>query len=203
MAGTTRNYDIVHMHQGPGDLWIIGNPPVDSASPQLTLASDGTPDATAHANSIHMGGTDSAITIVTKPKIEAINIDQADGPVDDYLVSQEMSIEAELVQLDPALMQNAVPYGVYSTQTGASGYKQLTFGGQALSSTFPCIACIAPKRAAPGKYIVAMLFKARGSIGLSTTIGRSKKTVYKAQFDGRIDLTRSAGRQMGIVYETL
>jgi len=40
-------------------------------------------------------------------------------------------------------------------------------------------------------------------LGLSTTVGRAKASVYKAQFKGQSDLTRTPGRQMGIVYETL
>lgn len=204
MAGTPKNYDVTHIHQGPGDLWIIGGgAPADSATPQLTLAVDGTPDATAHPSSIHLGLTDSAITMTITPKIEDIMADQADGPVDRFLTNiSEMAIEAELQQLDPTIMQNAIPFGVYST---AGGYKQLTFGGQPIpvAASAPCVALIAPKRAVAGKYIVTVLFKATGMVGLSTTIGRAKKAIYKSQWKGLTDLTRAAGRQIGVMYETL
>ncbi len=96
-------------------------------------------------------------------------------------------------------MQYCAPMGVYAA---AAGYRQLTFGGQALPAGI-CIACIAPKRSDPTKYLVAILFAAHGTVGLSTAVGRAKASIYKAQFKGMNDLARTAGRQMGVLYETL
>ena len=199
---TPKNYDVTHIQQGPGDLWVIGTPPSDSVAPILTLASDGSPDATAYPNAVHLGGVDSATTVVVTPKIEDIKIDQFDGPVARYLTDLELSMEAELVQLDPKLMQNVMTYATFSTQV-SPGFNLLTFGGMGIAATGPCIACISQKRTAPGKFVVVMFFSAHGTLGLSTSLGRAKKSVYKAQFKALVDPTRTLGRTTGVIYETL
>ena len=199
---TPRNYDVTHIHQGPGDIWYIPTPPVDSTAPQLVLASDGSPDLTTQPGCICLGGTNGAITTVATPKLEEIKIDQSDGPVANYLTGLEMSIEADMAQLDPALLQYALPFAVYSTVV-TPGYKQLTFGDQAIPSSGICIACISAKRAVSGKFIVSMLFAAVGSMPLSIAIGRAKASANKATFKGMNDLTRTAGRRMGVWYETI
>jgi hypothetical protein len=200
MPATATNYDVSHIHQGPGDLWVIGGGVVDSAAPQLTL-SGGTPDSTAHPASLHFGATKTAQTIVVKPKITDIRVDQADAPVARFYSAVAMDIEGELSQLDPTILQNAIPYAVYAT---AGGYKQLTFGGASSGLLTPlCIAMISPKRGVAGKYIVSILFNAHGMAGLNLAIGREKDTSNKVQFSGLADLSRTAGRQIGVFYETL
>ena len=202
MPGTATNYDIPHIHQGPGDLWVIGGGVADSATPQLTIATDGTPDSTAHPASIHLGAfpEGQGLTLLHKPKIEDIKVEQADTAVDRFYVSGDMSIEADLAQIDPTVMQTCLPYAVFST---ASGYSQLTFGnpGSGILAS-PCIAMIAKKRAVAGKFIVTVLFKATGTMGWSTVIGRAKASSFKAKFDGLADMTRTQGRQVGVYYET-
>src|ERR1700678_2172032 len=108
------NLNVSKIHQGPGNLWIIGGGVPDSAIPQLTITG-GTPDSIAYPLCVHLGATVAANTITVKPKVEDIKIDQADGPVDRYLTDLEMSIEADLAQFDPTLMANALPYGTFTT----------------------------------------------------------------------------------------
>lgn len=201
-TATPKNYDIKHIHQGPGDLWLISPAPVDSVAPTITLAADGTPDATTFPQAVHLGAMDSAVTVSVKPKIEDITIDQAAGPVGVYLTAEEMSIEADFVQLDPKIMQNLMPFCVFSTQA-TPGYNMLTFGDQPLPAAGQCVAFISPKRAVSGCYIVSVLFSGIGMLGLSTAIGRAKKSSYKGSFKGLTDMTRTAGRRIGVVYETL
>jgi len=199
MAGTAKNYDVAHIHQGTGDLWIIGGgAPTDSAQ-RLTLdATTGTPDATAHPSSIHLGLWDKELSFSLVPKFGEIMADQATGPIESVVISETGKLSVELKQLDPQVIQQGMAMGAYST---ASGYAQLTFGGTVVVP-FVCVAAIAPKRGAAGKFIVYMLYNAKGTVGLSTVMGKSKDSIYKAEFDGFTDLTRTAGRQIGIMYET-
>jgi hypothetical protein len=201
-AATATNFNIAKIHQGPGNLWIVGGGVPDSAAPQLTLTG-GTPDSIAYPLSLHLGATAAANTITVKPKVEDIKIDQADTAVARYLTELDMSIEADLSQFDPTIMANALPYGTFSTVV-SPGYNQLTFGGLlgAGMGAPLCIALITPKRATPTLYIVTILFNAQGTIGLSAAIGRAKATNWKATFAGLADITRGAGRQTGVVYET-
>jgi hypothetical protein len=198
MAGITKDIQVTEIHQGPGDLWVIPTAPVD-ATPRLTLASDGTPDSTAHPASVHLGAIQSAITTSLKPKIAAIDLDQLDAAIDGYVTDFEAKIEAEMAQTRAAKLQRAL--GVATFASGA-GYEQLTFGGNLTVPTL-CLAAISPKRISPKQYIVSMLFKAAAVGGFSITFGRSKASTYKCGFLGLTDPSRTAGKQIGTVYETL
>ncbi|HWE50467.1 MAG TPA: hypothetical protein VG273_11780 [Bryobacteraceae bacterium] len=199
MAGTAKGYDVTAIHQGPGDLWIIGTPPIDSAQRLTLTAADGTPDATAHPNSICLGTTEGGITFTNKVKLSDITVDQAEAPVDTYMDQMEATIEAELSQQSVDLLQNALTTGVYST---ASAYKQVTFGGISIVPSV-CVAAISPKRTGTNLWIVSMLFKVVSKGGITVMLSRSKKSTHKVQFGGLADLGRTAGRQIGIHYETL
>jgi hypothetical protein len=200
MAGSAKNYDVTHIQQNPGDAWIIPSPGiVDSAAPQVGLFTDGTPLSTYTA--VNLGTFAGATTILSKPKFDDIKVDQADTAVAKYCTANDMSVELDLMQLDPTILQNALPYGVFATQA-SPGYNQLTFGGIGVVTPL-CLAFISPKRGAPGKFVVAILFNAVGTGGFSAAIGRAKPTAVKVKFDGLADLTRGAGRQTGVFYETL
>ena len=202
MAGTAKNYAPAKIQQGPGDLWLIGGgAPADSATPQLTLAADGTPDAGAHPASIHLGLAASGITSGVKPKVTPITADNVDAAVAAYVAELAMTLEVELLQYDMALMQYACPgSGTYAT---AGGYKQITFGGSTTVLPLSCFALISPKRADPTKFIVSMLFQAYSPGPLQEVISRGKHTTWKLTLDAITDLTRTAGRQLGVLYETL
>lgn len=204
-AGTAKNYDVTHIQQGPGDAWILPGGIADSTAPQVTLFTDGTPDSTVYTGAtaaVNLGTFSGASTVIVKPKYDDIKVDQADAPVARYVSALDMSIDVDLMQLDPAILQNCAPFATYSTVAGPPGYKQLTFGGVGIVAPL-CIAFISAKRGAPGKFVVAILFSAHGTAGFSMAIGRAKPTSIKSKFDGLSDLTRVAGRQIGAVYETL
>jgi hypothetical protein len=205
VPGTPTNYDVTRLQQGPGDLWVIGGGVPDSTTPQLTLVG-ALPDSTAYPSSVHLGAWPEGqmASVASKPKFADVKMDQMDAPVGQFLVGQECSIEVELAQMDPAIIQNCAPYAVYSTAAGPPGYRQLTFGGATNGIITPvCIALISQKRGVAGKYLVTILFNAIGTMGWQTSMGRSKQSTYKASFKGMADPTRTAGRQIGVFYETL
>jgi hypothetical protein len=189
---------VSEIQQGPGDLWIVGTPPDDTAQ-RLTLAADGTPDATAHPNSIHMGAAATAITVSVTPKIEHITLDQIDAAVGVFVSELDSKIEAELAQSSVKKLQQALGVGAYSTQTG---WAQMTFGGGTVVPTF-CLAAIMPKRSDATKFIVAILYRVSATGGVQITMSRTKASFYKVQFTGLCDFARTAGRQIGIIYETI
>lgn len=198
-SATAKGYDITAIHQGPGDLWIIGIPPTDTAQ-RLTLdTTTGTPDSTAHPLSICLGTTESGVQFAIKSKVTDIKVDQAEAAVDGYLDQLDGTIEAELSQQSVDLLQQALTTGMYST---AAGYKQLTFGGISIIPTV-CVAAISPKRTGTNLWIVSMLYKVYAAGGITINMARAKKSTHKVQFNGLSDLSRTAGRQIGIHYETL
>ena len=198
MAGTVKSYTPSEIIQGPGDVWFIPTPPTD-ANVRLTLASDGTPDSTAHPSSIHLGLMAGATTTTVKPKIAEVTADQYDAPVDSYLDELDAKVEADMAQTESSLLQRVLGVAAYSA---GSGYEQLTFGG---INTVPqgCIAVISPSRANPAQYVVSVLYKAVATSGFSLALGRAKAASYKASFTGLTDFTRTLGQQVGVLYQTL
>jgi hypothetical protein len=198
MAGTVKGYAPAEIIQGPGEVWVIGTAPADAAV-RLTLASDGTPDATAHPGSVHLGAIASAITTTAKGKIAPIKLDQYDAPLDSYLTELEGKIEAELAQTASQKAQRMLGVATYST---GAGYRQVTFGG---TGTVPkaCIAVISPTRAAANRYVVAILYVAVGTGGFTLGMGKGKAATVKTTFVGMADTTRTAGKQVGVLYQTL
>lgn len=198
MASTAKAYAPAEIIQGPGDVWIIGTAPTDAAV-RLTLASDGTPDATAHPGSVHLGAIASATTTSVKPKIAEIVTDQDEAPVDSYVTGLDGKIETELSQASSVNLQRLLGVGTYST---GAGYKQVTFGGV---YTVPkaCIAVISPTRADATKYVVSILYIGYSASGFSMSMGKTKAALLKAVFAALSDTTRTAGKQVGVVYQTL
>ena len=198
MPATAKDFNVNEIHQSQGDLWVIGTPPND-ATVRLSLFTDLSPDSTAHPSSIHLGAIASAVTVMIKPKVEPINLDQFDSPVDVFISQLDAKIEAELAQSEMQKLQRALGVGSYST---AAGYKQVTFGGVAPVPTF-CLAAISPKRTDPTKAIVALLYRVSATGGIQITMSRQKTSFYKVEFTGLCDITRTAGKQIGVVYETI
>jgi hypothetical protein len=203
VAPTAKDYTPSEIQQGPANLWIVGTPPVDATN-RLTLAADLTPDATAHPLSLGLGLTESAITLTITPKIEAIKADQADGPVDFYCVSLETKMEATLAQSAMDKLTAALGLTVgYSIDSGGSpAWEQLGIGGATAASQV-CVAAIAPKRSDATKVWVGCLYKVISADGISIAMSRAKPNTYKVTFTGLCDLARTAGKQQGIVYETV
>lgn len=199
MAATAKGYDITQIRQGPGDLWVIGTAPTDTAV-RLTLATDLTPDSVAHPNSVCLGLTAGGITTSIKHKVSEITVDQADAPVGAYTEMVEMTISTELTQQAMDLLQQAFNVAAYSTSAGS--YKQLTTGGTGPVPTV-CVAAIVPKKDAPTKAVVALMYVTIPVGGLQVLFARDKKSTHKVEFKGLTDLTRTAGKQIGVVYETI
>jgi hypothetical protein len=209
MPATPKNYSTTQIIQGPGDIWAI---PVavapTNAAVRLTLASDGTPDATTHAGSVHLGSIATGITTSVKPKLTDIHVDQFDGAIDSYVTELDAKIEAEMAQTESSKIQRMLGVGVYASTTVASGdfsgstMETCTFGG---INTVPktCLAVISPTRANPQQYVVSVLYIGYSVGAFSLALGRAKAASYKAQFAGLSDPTRTAGQQIGVVYQTL
>jgi hypothetical protein len=198
MAGTLKGYLTTDILQGPGDLWMIGTAPTDVAV-RLTLANDGTPDATAHPGSYHLGAVQGAISTVLKPKATMISADQYDAPVDAYLAELDGKMEATLAQLESQKAQWALGVGTYST---GAGYKQMTFGGT-MNPPKTCVAVISASRNSPGNYVVSVLYVGVPTGGFNMSLGRSKPSESKMAFEGLSDISRTPGQQIGVLYQTL
>jgi len=197
MAGIAKDIKTSEIKQGPGDLWVIGTAPTDG-SPRLTLATDGTPDSAAHPACVHLGALASAVFAI-KPKIAEISLDQMDAPIDGFLTDLEAKIEAEFYQTEMAKLQRALGVATYAT---GSGYKQVTFGGTLTVPTV-CIAAISRTADNPLRHDVSILFRAAAISGFQLSFGRAKPSSFKCAYQGLVDIDRTAGRTVGVYYQTL
>jgi hypothetical protein len=111
-------------------------------------------------------------------------------------------LEATLTQSAFTKLQQALGLSTYTIQGGGTpAWEQVGIGGVTSPMEF-CVAAIAPKRSNSAKAWVACLYKVISSDGLSVLVSRAKPSTYKVTFTGLADLSRTAGRQTGIVYET-
>lgn len=198
MAEIAYDLNNAEVHQGPGDIWIIDPAPTDVAE-RLTLGANGRPDNADHASSVHLGAIASAITFQLTPQVANIELDQYESPIAQYVDKLNVSIEAELAQTEMVKISKALGVGTYSSPSGA---KQITFGGNTAVTEF-CVAAISKKRTDPTKFIVACLYKTIASGGVKIMLSRKSPSFYTVKFTGLQDLTRTAGKQIGIVYETV
>jgi hypothetical protein len=98
-------------------------------------------------------------------------------------------------------------HGTFSSGTdaglpaGAQTYEQITVGGLVALPTAP-VALISPRRgtSSPTKYLLVCLYKAYGFAELDLSFTRSKESVYKVQFHGLADLTRTQGDRVAQFY---
>jgi hypothetical protein len=200
---TAKDYTVGEIQQGPSNLYLIGTPPSDLAQ-RLTLSGDLTPDATAHPNSLGFGMTETGITMTLTPKIEEIGADQADGPVLFRCTALDVKLETTINQLGFDKLTCALGLtGAYSIEAGGTpSWEQIGFGGSTTVSQ-AAFAAIAPKRSDATKVWVGMIYKALSADGISFMQSRAKANTYKLTVTGVADLARTAGRQQGIIYETV
>ena len=130
MAGTATDWNVAAIANTKGQIWA--NLAIPGAGARITLATDGTPDATANPNAKHLGMTREGAAFLVKPKYDQYYADEFVAPIKTNLTEQEMMITAELLQVtDTALLELLTP-GVGTKSTG-TGYEQVTFGQRALA----------------------------------------------------------------------
>lgn len=188
MAGTTTNFAATKIRAGsPGQLWA--GLAIPAAGARLTLAADGTPDATANPNAKHLGLTRAGATFTVKPSFETYMADEYASPIKTLMGGLEGSIEAELLQIFDLEVLKVLTAG-FGTFATASGYDEfsLGIGTQAYSS----VALIFPTEADITKFAICHLYKAFNESGIDS-IGLTRKDMsgLKVRFRG-IDITTRA-----------
>jgi hypothetical protein len=198
-----KDFSVAEIYQGPGDLWLISAAPTDAAVRVTLDAATLTPDSTAHANAVHLGGTAGEITMTVTPKLGFLTMDQIAGAVDVFIESLEAKIEAEMAQTEMAKLARVLGVGTYAGNAiPATTWKQVTFDGTVNPTAF-CVAAIAKKRSDPTKAAVMCLYRVLSMGGIDITMSRKKASTYKVSFSGLLDITRTAGKQLGVFHETI
>jgi hypothetical protein len=190
MAGTATRYDATKIRAGQiGQLWA--NLAIPAAGARLTLATDGTPDATANPTAVHLGMTKAGSTGKIGMTVTDQFADEFPDPIASSYDQTEVTLDGALIQIFDEEMLKIVTanFGSYAT---AAGYKQFTFGSKAL--TYPSIALIFPTQMDPTKFAVFQLYKAMNVSGLTIgAIDRKGMSETPFSFKGYGIPSRAAG----------
>lgn len=196
MAGTAKNYNANQIVLGPSDLWL--NVAVPSAASRLTLDADGTPDATANPNAVHLGMTAGGVTFEYVPEIQDFSSDELTAPHLSRIISERATLKGEFLQVfNWALLEKMTVGGTKNVNTNTStGYEELTMGGLSTISTFS-IALIGPDISGTNQYWVVQLYKTFNRAGFNFTVTRKDQSRAPFEFNGQAVTSRASGDQIG------
>lgn len=172
MAGTATNYDILAIPAGViAQVWT--GLAVPGAGARLSLFTDGTPDATANPTAIHLGYTDSGLTVKATETTQDFEVDELPTPIGSGITSASIDISGTLTQVndEDVMKVLAANIGTYST---AAGYKQFTLGVKS-SISYTSSAVIYPSPADATKFAVFHLYSARNTAGFTFSLGRKTR----------------------------
>ena len=195
MAGTSKNYNGNQIVLGPSDLWL--NVAVPSAAARLTLDADGTPDATANPNAVHLGMTAGGVTFEYMPEIQDFTSDELTAPHMSRIISEKASLKGEFLQVfNWSLLEKMTVGGTRNVNTNTStGYEELTMGGVSTVSTFS-VALIGPDIQGTGQYWVVQLYKTFNKSGFTFAVTRKDQSRAPFEFSGLAVTTRAIGDQI-------
>jgi len=172
MAGSATNYDILTIPQGViAQVWT--GLAVPSAGARMSLFTDGTPDATANPSAIHLGYTDSGLTVSATESTTDFFVDELPAPSGSGLDSLTVSIAGTLVQVNDEDVMKVLGanFGTYST---AAGYKQFQIGFKT-SISYTSSAVIYPSPQDATKFAVFHLYSSRNTSGFTFSLGRKTR----------------------------
>lgn len=198
MAGTAVAWRGTALAQNQTQLWgQLGTP---AAGGRITLATDGTPDATANPNAFHYGVTRAGAKHAIKPKYQKYFADEFRGPLVTGVDEVEMSIAAELLAVtDMDVVKNLLAgIGTYST---AAGYKEVSIG--ALAIAYQCIASIFPLIEDPTKWGVFNIYSTINESGIEWSQGRKQMGGMPVMFSGYEVTTRAAADSLGSYWKQI
>lgn len=195
MAGTPKNYNTAKTEIGPWDIWL--DVAVPGAGARITLATDGTPDATANPNAKHFGHSENGGTITYTPNITEFEADEVTAAILVQNIKELLGIQANALQiLDTQLLSYLMPGGTRNT---GSGYEEIAVGGKLTVPTFSVVG-IAPIYADVTKFLVMHLYKAYNKAGLKMDITRKKMASSPSDFTATAISSRAAGDQLGKIW---
>ncbi len=193
MAGTALNNDTTTIVvDRVAQLWA--GLAVPSAGARLTLDADGTPDATANPNAIHLGHTIEGTTISIVAAITKHFVDELEAPFKASVDATDMMFEGRFAQVmdEDVLKQITAPFGTYAT---GSGYKEFSIGRKTL--TYTSLALIFPTPMDSTKFAVAHIYNGLNEAGLTYSVSRKGMADTPFKFVAYGLSTRAAGDTVG------
>lgn len=193
MAGTAPSWRTTALAQNPGQLW--GSLAIPSAAANLTLFSDGTPDATANPTAFHYGATKAGSKLMIKSTQTKFYVDEFRGPIVTNIDSIEMGISAELVAVtDMDVVTKLLP-GVGTYNTSAGVFKEVRVGIKAIA--YESVALIFPLIENTAKFGIFNMYSALNDVGVEWAQSRKELGFMPVSFVGYEITTRAATDSLG------
>jgi len=193
MAGTAKNYDSTTITLGFADLWY--DVAVPTAGNRLTLDADGTPDATANPDAVHLGHTSEGSTLTINFAKTDYFVDETPFPVKTSIDSSTVELTGNLVQVfdEDVLTALMAGFGTYDTDTG---YKELTLGTKA-ALPYAAVALIGTTPMDDTKRFVVHLYDALNTAGLAVQFGSKVRGQTPFTFSAKAITSRTAADSLG------
>lgn len=193
MAGTAPSWRTTALAQNAGQFW--GSLALPGAGARITLAADGTPDATANTTAFHYGATKAGSKLMIKSTQTKFYVDEFRAPIVTNIDSIEMGISAELVAVtDMDVITKLLP-GVGTYATTASTFKEVRVGIKAI--TYECVALIFPLIEDTAKYGIFNIYSALNDTGVEWTQSRKELGFMPVSFVGYEITSRAATDTLG------
>lgn len=197
MAGTAKSYNTANTEIGPWDIWL--NVAVPGAGARITLATDGTPDATANPSAKHLGMTKSGGKIIYNPSITEFEADELTAAILVQNIKEVLGLQGDALQVLDTTLLSYLMAG--ATRNTGSGFEELAIGGKQTVSTFT-VAGIAPIYADVTKFLVVNLYKAYNKAGLNMAISRKEMASTPFDFQATAISSRAVNDQAGKIWIT-
>lgn len=197
MAGTSDNYRQTDILLGAGRIYGAVGVPADTARLAID-ATTLTPDSASGA--VHLGGTKSGSKLVVSETWDEYFLDEFPDPVITNLKQVSVTLAGEFTgSLDMTLLERlSSGAGTYST---SSGYKQLTIGHRAIAYQGVCV--VAPRADDATKVIVAHLYKAVNTAGITMDFARTVMSSTPFNFKGYAITTRTGTDTIANIWHTI
>lgn len=201
MAGTALNWNTINIPRGKR-VMLFGKVAAPGAGARITLATDGTPDATANPNAIPLGRTVDGAELQYATTLQNRNSDEFDAPFDTSIEIVEGIISCNLMLTADMDVMNIIMPG--TTKTTGTGYEQLTAGGLSSVTKISVVAiCEMPEDST--KFLVFHLYSAVNNQKLAWRLRHSSNAIGSTPvaFQGYSVSSRAVGDQVLSYWKTV
>lgn len=195
MAATAKNYDAQTTVSGPVDIWMECGVPGAGAAP--TLASDGTPDSVSSPNAVHAGMLKTGGKVGINAEIQERTSDNLVAPYEIRLLTAQMTIGGDMLQMDANLLGLITPGGTEdaSPPTDKTG---VTIGALAVVNSSAVYAIW--ERKVAGKFFNAVIYDAYQANGFELALNRNEDGAAEVEFRSLAVGSRATPDQVGALW---
>ena len=196
MAGTAKAYDSSLTAHGPTDIWL--DVAVPSAGAEMTLYTDGTPDATANPSARHVGMLKTGAECSINAEIQEKTSDNLTTPYDVTLLTTQALIKGDWLQLLDTQLIAKLALG--ATRTAPSGKEKVTFGSLS-AVAYTVAAAIWATSADATKFVVFQLYKCYNKAGWKAALNRKEDAAGDLELTGVAVTSRATADQVAALWK--